>query len=146
MVPEKTAGLPAQRWKKYPYLAPWRKRAREARESFPGFYCTGNFYRPAETTFPGHLGRERGRFSKMIQARCARPQLLISVGTGFIQKNPQVESPEDEKGTGEAPKDEEVNDSKTYNPCHSRMREIRRKYGKTHSKFPLKTSRETPGS
>ena len=39
-----------------------------------------------------------------------------------------------------------LNDSKTYNPSPRRMRKIRRKYVKTHSKFPLKTSRETPGS
>lgn len=51
-----------------------------ALETFPGFYCTGNLYRPRfkSNSFPavlsphGHFAAEGGRFSRMVQARCAR--------------------------------------------------------------------------
>ena len=51
-----------------------------ALQTFPGFYCTGNLYRPIKKadSLPavlsphGHFAKEGGRFSDMVQARCAR--------------------------------------------------------------------------
>lgn len=51
-----------------------------ALETFPGFYCTDNLYRPmsngnsvpAVLSPHGHFAAEGGRFSHMLQARCAR--------------------------------------------------------------------------
>lgn len=51
-----------------------------ALETFPGFYCTDNLYRPmsngnsvpAVLSPHGHFAAEGGRFSHMVQARCAR--------------------------------------------------------------------------
>ena len=49
-------------------------------ETFPGFYCTGNLYRPTRSTgvVPavlcphGHFAKQGGRFSSAVQTRCAR--------------------------------------------------------------------------
>jgi hypothetical protein len=50
-----------------------------ALETFPGFFCTGNLYRPAAWVAPipavlsphGHFAEEGGRFSADVQIRCA---------------------------------------------------------------------------
>jgi hypothetical protein len=57
-----------------------------ALETFPGFYCTGNLYRPTQyagivpavLSPHGHFAKEGGRFSSAVQARCAR---LAQMGT-----------------------------------------------------------------
>ena len=51
-----------------------------APETYPGFYSTGNLYRPCikSNSYPGilsphgHFAAEGGRFSSIVQARCAR--------------------------------------------------------------------------